>query len=230
MFKSKGVDERLKDVTKYKLCINCLRQGHPPSECHMGPCRECKKRHNSLLHHENFSVNNHITVDECSHSTVNLSIQNSTQVILSTALIKVSNPLTHKYKNVRALLDCDSQSSFISKSLQECLALKTNPIDSLKVIGIGNNVSNNVVESCKIQIVSLKSKFNVQLSCLVLNELTGYLPKYPININNLNLSKDIALADPTFNQPGPIDVLIGADLFWDVLGNEQLSLGPNNPN
>lgn len=39
-FKAKGMDERLTDVKKYKLCMNCLRQGHSESDCRMGPCHE----------------------------------------------------------------------------------------------------------------------------------------------------------------------------------------------
>ncbi|XP_026332427.1 uncharacterized protein LOC113239588 [Hyposmocoma kahamanoa] len=58
----------------------------------------------------------------------------------------------------------------------------------------------------------------VTLSCLVLEELTGYLPKQTINLQNIKLPKDIQLADPTFDRPSPVQVLIGADIFWDILG------------
>jgi hypothetical protein len=32
-----------------------------------------------------------------------------------------------------------------------------------------------------------------------------------------NIPKDINLADECFNQPGPIDLLIGAELFYEML-------------
>ncbi|CAK1591004.1 unnamed protein product [Parnassius mnemosyne] len=67
------------------------------------------------------------------------------------------------------------------------------------------------------------------LSCLVLNELTARLPNTPVDIKSVKLPKNIQLADPMFYQPAAIDVLIGAGLFCDILGNEQRSLGPNNP-
>ncbi|KAM3955308.1 aldehyde oxidase 2 [Aphomia sociella] len=54
---------------------------------------------------------------------------------------------------------------------------------------------------------------------------SGYLPKCAININGLNLHKDIKLADPTFYKLAPVDILIGADLFWDILKPELRSLG-----
>lgn len=228
-FKAMSIDSRLSEVNKYKLCNNCLRQGHLASECRMGPCRECKKRHNSLLHRPNTSANNCTSIDDSNESFVTFSEQNSNQILLSTAVIKVINPITQQSEKARALLDCGSQSSFISNSLKEKLALNSNPIDSLKVIGIGNNISTSITESCNLQIKSLNSKFITNLCCLVLNELTGKLPKYPVNITKLNWPNNIVLADPKFYEPASVDILIGADLFWDILGNEQVSLGPSNP-
>lgn len=229
-FKSKGIKERLADVAKYKLCVNCLRQGHHLNDCRMGPCRECKQRHNTLLHKSNSnSGGNENTVVNPSETISNVCDQNGKQeVILSTALIDVINPVTNQRERVRALLDCGSQSSFISKALQQKLSLNSNTID-MNVIGIGNNCANKVNESCVTKLSSINSKYSVTLSCLVLEELTGNLPKETINAQNIKLPKNIQLADPTFDQPSPILVLIGADIFWDILGCEHKSLGTNSP-
>lgn len=234
-FKAKGVDERLTDVRNYKLCKNCLRQGHPESECRIGPCREdgCGQRHNMLLHKPQ-SLAAHLATDEdddddSSGVIVNHTYQDTSQILLSTAIIEASNPVNQQKVTVRALLDCGSQSSFITESLKTRLSLKPYPIDCLKVIGIGNHPNNVVNESCTIRLKSINSKFNVMQQCLILNQLTGHLPKTPVNISSMKLPKGMQLADPKFHEPGPVDVLIGADLFWDILGNEQLSLGNNNP-
>lgn len=238
IFKGKNITERMTDVSMHKLCSNCLRQGHTKLQCKMGPCRLCKGRHNTLLHsatpHTNVSTttNTAIPVTNTDNTVVSFSKQNNanvhytTQVLLSTALIKVTNPITKKSFKVRALLDCGSQSSFISQSLRDKLSLKTNQIDTLNIVGIGNNSSNQVKENCIVQLSSLVNKYQVTLSCLVLGELTGELPRAPINIHALALPNNIRLADPNFGQPAPIDVLIGADLFWDILRGEQRPLGP----
>lgn len=234
-FKAKGIDERMLDVNKYKLCVNCLRQGHHAEGCRLGPCRECNKRHHSLLHRPTAcpDANSLVAIDERNYNNgetiASFSNRNSCQTLLSTAMIEVSNPLTQQKEKVRALLDCGSQSSFISKALKDRLSVKSISIDSLKVVGIGNTVSSHIAESCNVQIKSLDHKYIAKCYCLVLKELTGFIPKYPVNINSLNLPKNIVLADPTFGQPAPIDVLIGVDLFWDILGDEQRSLGPRNP-
>lgn len=229
-FQSKNIKERLELVEKYKLCQNCLRQGHPIQECRLGPCRQCKQKHNSLLHDPNRAVAVNFTADDQdNHSVVTFSKQNTKQVLLSTAMIEVCNPKTNKREKVRALLDCGSQSSFITKSMQQKLQLKSNPIESINVIGIGNSCAKKAVESSIAQLKSTTSDYNVTLAFYVLDDLTGELPKAPINLQNTQIPKSIELADPKFCQPAPIEVLIGADLFWDVLQGEQISLGPSNP-
>ncbi|XP_032690610.1 uncharacterized protein LOC116853592 [Odontomachus brunneus] len=44
------VDERIKEVRRLKLCLNCLRNDHYVKSCKMGSCRECSGRHNTLCH------------------------------------------------------------------------------------------------------------------------------------------------------------------------------------
>lgn len=227
VFKSKSIQDRLADVSKYKLCPNCLRQGHPLSDCRMGPCRECKQRHNSLLHGATNETKSNVGVSENEFS-VNVCNYPNNQVLLSTALINVTNPVTNQKEKVRALLDCGSQSSFISKALKDKLSLNSKSIDTIRVIGIGNNCAGNVIETCTAQLNSINSSYNLKLSCFVLDKITNEIPKIPINIQNINLPH-LPLADPVFYQPARIDVLIGADAFWEIVGNETQSLGQGGP-
>ncbi|KAF9811232.1 hypothetical protein SFRURICE_002601 [Spodoptera frugiperda] len=39
----------------------------------------------------------------------------------------------------------------------------------------------------------------------------------------------ISLADPSFNTPSAVDILLGADIFWSVLCNNSIDLGKNQP-
>lgn len=244
-FRAKNINEKYDDVTKHELCSNCLNPGHKVHDCrYMGSCRECNERHNSLLHQSESNAHPAIgnetetvghahpaaTPDNETETVVtSVSIQNQNQVLLSTAQIKITNPITKQTKVVRALLDCGSQSSFISKSLKEGLSLSGNPIDTVKIVGIGNSSTNQVQESCSALLSSMNDSYRVTFSCYVLKELTGELPKAPIDISKLCLRNDIKMADPNFAQPAPIDVLIGADLFWDIISGEQLSLGETGP-
>lgn len=54
-FKGKSVPERYEVVKRFKLCFNCLKQGHQVNECsNKTHCQvtNCKRHHHSLLHHE----------------------------------------------------------------------------------------------------------------------------------------------------------------------------------
>ncbi|XP_050581758.1 uncharacterized protein LOC126918160 [Bombus affinis] len=51
-FKAKSVSERLKDVKRASLCLNCLNKGHTARDCHAGSCRVCGGRHHTMIHQE----------------------------------------------------------------------------------------------------------------------------------------------------------------------------------
>jgi hypothetical protein len=53
--------------------------------------------------------------------------------------------------------------------------------------------------------------------CLVLPKISGDLPGSYINTLEWNLPEDLHLADPGFNQPGRIDLLIGTEAYFHLL-------------
>lgn len=226
-FQAMSAVERNTAASKLGLCLNCLRYGHPTHSCHWGTCRECNGRHNTILH---IPMGAKLTPEPevPNQSIVTFSNQDSIEVMLCTALVQVINPATNECETVRALLDCGSQSSFITESLKQRLSLKSNATQ-ISVIGIGNQCNNNVTENCVVKMQSTQDNFNLTFSCLVLNQLTGLLPKNHISIQSFKLPKNIQLADPKFNQPAPVDMLLGADVFWVLLGSDIINLGKHLP-
>ena len=51
----------------------------------------------------------------------------------------------------------------------------------------------------------------------ILSSITGTTPPSELDITSWKIPKDIKLADEQFDKPGSIDLLIGADLFYEVL-------------
>ncbi|CAH2093489.1 unnamed protein product [Euphydryas editha] len=94
---------------------------------------------------------------------------------------------------------------------------------------LGDNYTGQITETCVAELKSLVNNFTVTSDFLVLPKITGDLPRLPIDISKLQIPNYFILADPKFYQPAPTDILIGADLFWDILGREQHYLGPNYP-
>lgn len=146
-------------------------------------------------------------------------------VLLSTALIEIAD--THKnYHIARALLDSGSQRSFITKKLCDSLTLPL--VQSTQEIrGVGNSVT-HTTQLCNIEIKSRTDAFNTNLQCFVLPNITSALPSISKQCAQISIPNKITLADPYFYESHDIDILIGADKFWDLLNTNKirLSSGP----
>ncbi|KAL0881931.1 hypothetical protein ABMA27_001690 [Loxostege sticticalis] len=248
---------RIKKVKDLKLCSNCLRQGHNLSACKLGPCRICNKLHNSLLHLQNATTSTQSaagTVVLCAapssstppppsppplpqspetqnnisnhNNDVALSAINKSCVLLSTALIQVQDSGGQK-QTIRALLDSGSTASFITESLCAKLNLPTASTSSV-VEGLNSQLS-HLNKRCDVIISSLISTYKENINCFVVPTITQFLPTTQINYSLLNIPKNITLADPTFNIPAKVDMLLGADIFWSVLCSQNISLGKGKP-
>ena len=63
----------------------------------------------------------------------------------------------------------------------------------------------------------------------MLPSITNSVPNQKVNVSDLNISTDIILADPSFHTPSTVDLIIGADIFWDLLGSRSIRLGDGKP-
>lgn len=174
----------------------------------------------------NATVNNLTLAADVVSSSGGERKQHGGGVLLSTALIKLCDQYDRQHI-VRALLDSGSTSCFITEHLCRRLNLDTSQVNG-SVCGI-NNVSSRVGKMCHIKMTSLDNSFSSKFYCFVLPSLTGVLPCREVDISDLNIPDDICLADPTFYKPSEVDLLIGADLFWDLVGSQTIRLGIGKP-
>lgn len=241
-------DARYKLLPTLKVCFNCLQRGHFANRCKKSGCNICKRRHNSLVHMTEGPALNTITRHSdniISQPSASTSVVNSSEpvalstsvtytcseskqrdVLLSTALIKLYDNNNHAHV-VRAVLDSGSTSSFISESLFHKLNLSYFNIDR-SVVGI-NNVSSHVGQACRIKITSINDGYCSDLYCFILPSIIEKTPSSEIDLLSFNIPPGICLADPKFYKPSDVDILIGADLFWDLLGSQRIKLGNGKP-
>nr|CAI5851199.1 unnamed protein product [Callosobruchus analis] len=67
-----AINERIKEVKRMHLCINCLRANHFAEQCKSKTnCRTCNKRHNSLLHLEKSSPNMQSNIQPSTQTHIN---------------------------------------------------------------------------------------------------------------------------------------------------------------
>lgn len=240
-FKSMPIETRIERVKQLNLCTNCLRSGHDEQSCRLSSCRLCTQRHNTMLHNNNTipKASTSTSSEGCvvlptiqekkqiESSSVTLSSVHYSQVLLSTAIISIPDNNGHIHK-VRALLDNGSTSSFITETLQAKLGIPSYST-SLLVQGL-NNQSSKITKRCDVTISSLtNSGYTTDVNCFVVPHITQLIPTSQINCNSFSIPSRIHLADPTYSTPSEVQMLLGADIFWDVLLNNHIALGKNKP-
>lgn len=218
-------ENRYQTAKSLKLCLNCLESNHYTKKCFKRGCMKCSLKHNVLLHFENKCE---IQEESSKDKTIAMSSyeNNGHDVLLSTAVVNVfdNNGKTH---TCRVLLDSGSQSNFICSDFCQKLKLTTKRIE-MSVTGI-NQISSVVHSLCNLKFNSRINNYSANISCLVVPKICTKIPHTSINIKNLHIPSHIELADPSFNISSKIDMLIGADLFWDLICNGHISLGNKLP-
>lgn len=233
-FAAENVDTRRNFVQTNSLCYNCLVPGHSVFSCRQTTrCRICNKKHHTLLHPsvpkstvhnvENASVNKTLVEDipaslnDDSDNVVAFHSTAHTQVLLATALVKVEAQ-SGKILTFRSLLDQGSQASFITEAAVQALGLKKVPTKTV-ISGIGDQV--DVVHSKSMVAFSIQSihdpDFKIVINAHVLGKLTSVIPPNKVKVQMYPNLVHLKLADTQFHVPGKIDLLLGADVYSQIL-------------
>lgn len=223
-FKKLSNSERMEKAKQLKVCINCLRPGHFNKACRYGSCKICNSMHNTLLHIDR--VQSQTPVEFPSSTTLCTTFQTCKQILLSTALIQVLDK-SGNYQTCRIVLDSASQCNFISEACCSRIgAIKSKIL--MNIMGI-NQASSRATYKCDIKFRACYDVYESTLSCIVLPKITDDIPDSRINKFTLTIPETIQLADPNFNKPGPVDILIGAELFWHLICRDQICVEKTKP-
>jgi hypothetical protein len=143
-----------------------------------------------------------------------LKVKPQSQILLATAQVVVYDSMGQPHK-CKALLDSASQTNFITVSLVQHLRLNKGR-NRLPIQGI-NEVTAKTSHSVSLRLQSTISAFTAHITCALLPCITGEMPSMHLQHDNWNLPVDVQLADPYFYRPGKVELLLGADLFFDLL-------------
>ena len=130
-FLAMSIDVRFKVVQRLKLCINCLRSDHFAKTCRMGSCRECSRRHNTLLHRPDPKKGDNGKPTDCnsSNKSSNVSVYHASNdlmrqhVIMATAVVDAARANGSSIA-IRILLDSASEANFVTQSACNKLGVK----------------------------------------------------------------------------------------------------------
>ena len=222
-------DEKMSTLKKHNLCINCLNSGHYVKNCKSShKCKKCQRLHHTLLHSDPSQGSN----QEPPPTTQSRVIANPAVKLKSSSLLMTCRVLVKAADDslveARALLDNASSASFITERLVQSLGLRR-VRQNVYVSGIAGSSPKSPTQSiASFQITTAHSKMD--LTAIIVPKVTCDLPLNPVPFSSSwNHLSDIPLADPTFGRPGHIDLLLGVDVFVDVLLHGRRNGPPGSP-
>jgi hypothetical protein len=249
-FASESYVKRQEFVTNNRICYNCLGSNHSVRFCQKATsCRICKRRHHSLLHPKDVSTSTAYMKNEgqavegvSGEATHHVRTDSSPpeitpivscftkgvvkeEILLATALVKAESK-TGDYHVIRALLDQGSQASFVTEAVVQDLGIKKIPIQGT-ISGLGGDqtsVRSRYMVNLKVQSLT-DPTFQIVLKAYVLNKITTYLPGKTVAVPQWVELQKLTLADPKYHTPNKIDVLLGAEVYCQVL-REGMMRGP----
>ena len=147
---------------------------------------------------------------------------NSTVPLLGTAMVPFLNSVGATVKG-RALLDSGSQLNFVTERFVKKLGLIAEHSDFV-VHTIGSQKPQQTLGGVSME-VNLEDGERLAVHAQVLKEVTGTLPSIPIDIKGHTELEQSGLADKKFNLPGEIDLLIGVELYEQLILQEKKRVG-----
>ncbi|XP_055714723.1 uncharacterized protein LOC129808837 [Phlebotomus papatasi] len=242
-FQRLGIEERINKARELSLCLNCLGPGnHTSRQCKFGKCRKCGKSHNTLLHRitdtpssdalagnsvdNSGAASNQTAVNGTGNALPASRRQGDAQVMLATAVVYVFDRFGKK-QMCRVGLDSYGQSNFITENLCQKLQLQKSTCN-ISISGIGDS-SLFFRHSANVTIKSRYSGAELNMNALVIPVITDNLPSALFDPAKLKLPPYVQLADPEFYVPKKIDMLVGAEFFFQILIPGQMIATPNLP-
>jgi len=127
----------------------------------------------------------------------------------------------------RALLDNFSQSYFITERYVQRLRLSRNPTQA-QTQGISSD-NTETYHRVSIHLKHRHTGWHKTINCAIVSHITGTTPSIKLNTSTWKFPKDIKLADEKFDQTRGIDLVIGADLFYEMLRSDRRTRSGNYP-
>ena len=203
-----SVNQRLTQVRDRNLCANCLAVGHSTSDCKSSyRCKDCRQAHHTSIHKED-------TPSVQIASTLSQS-QQLPDALLMTAEVLLKGPQGHQLK-ARAFLDPGAGMSLVTNRVAQMLEL---PLESSKTSF--TTVQGTQCQGSKylttLTVSPLHKPGNYECRPAVVHTVTENIPSRPqAPVHDYPHLLGLRLADPTFNIPGKVDILLGADLWLQL--------------
>ena len=218
------MEERFSTATRLKVCTNCLSYNHFCRDCpSRRSCKDCGARHHSLLHRQSSSTRR--TEDATERQTTSTATNAHTTPTCNASSSEAKNVIgvcqvtvesRGRLQKARALRDSGSHMSFVTSRLAQLLKAKKIR-EPTQLTGI----SQTEVPQCnfKTEIALVPEKHpSIPLKAVIITKITSDLPGFHLKgVRNQPFLHGLPLADPNFDHPGRIDMLLGSDVLDKVM-------------
>lgn len=221
-------EERKKVARKSGVCFNCLSPSHVVKDCGSERRCHCDSKHHSLLHDSSASTPD----DTPSVSTPSMSLQTHTAqlvhstVFLPTALVKVKD-VRGRLISLRALLDVGSEATIISERAAQRLGLPHVQV-GVTITGISDVPADTLNRAISIEVHSNIEEFHVNVKAFVIQRFASLIPNKSSFGHAFPQLEGLNLADPGFFSPEQIDLILGSEVYAQVL-MDGLRITPGYP-
>lgn len=150
---------------------------------------------------------------------------NSPTVLLSTAVVYV-RCVQGEFIAARSVIDCGSMCNLITNELADLLYTPKRRVN-MALNGV-NGAPIKVKFKTTTTIENRDKSFSRELDFLITPKITNITPSKYINTANINFPRNINLADRDFNKPGKISMLLGNEIFFQLLLSGQIYVPNSN--
>lgn len=231
-FRTASAADKITLLKNWSGCTNCLSPNHCLQKCiSLRRCQICNENHHTWLHlrapqNDNVHPESQGKNDGCALGGISC----DGEVLLGTAILQAKDS-EGGYANIRAVTDSGSQVSFITTECAKRLGINIEPCDQ-SISGIGQIKLNCPLGKINCVLRSSLPSFSskeLSVKLTVVPKITGNLPHSTLPISTRNQFKGFALADPDYWQPGPVEFLLGGDLFFDILTGQPIIVDQELP-
>ena len=230
-FEKLPLEQRREMAREKKMCFKCLSGGHMASSC-PSPliCAICNKKHPSLFHRFEVAVNPVNSSHETSHKGTNAATASVKQS--ATHRCSMIVPVVLEYEDkaayVYAMLDTQSDTSFVLKDVADMIGAKGQPVN-LKLTTLTSQeqqIESNVI--CGMRVRSISSEDScVHLPPVFTREvMPAHRSHIPTSETLKNSQLDLPAGAIGPLQDYPIGLLIGYDCPAALKPQETIS-SPN---
>ncbi|XP_055522922.1 uncharacterized protein LOC129717102 [Wyeomyia smithii] len=157
----------------------------------------------------------------------NAAVGSSTGVFLLTAIVTLEDDRGEQV-HARALLDSAAECNLISNRVRKLLTVKEHRC-MVEVVGI-QGLATRAQGKITVKVRSRFTDFSQPMDMYTLPKIAAQMTSSSVDINKWELPSEIELADPTFFKGGSVDLVLGAEAFFDFfITSRKIRLGDTLP-